>query len=732
MAKDDVFIGHIKDGFSKFSIEVDSHTPLDKDLHRLVLTDKVNSVSYIALARRKDAGKPENFWSDVLDNILSPQLSAAAEEGGVPPAALVVPSVEGETVIALAERKGAKPTAYQLFDGFVVVGFRRFDSEKLIHPSSPKSDDKEKDGENTPTEVIKAPEAFPEAAPASSETTSAEIPETVLLEQAPPDEKKPLSLKKLAAAALLGVSIASIPFAINKFSGGDGNESPVHNLTENEIFVRDHVLNDAVAGREADTPLLKVLAQNAPLSADNLRFLIDKGYAYDVAQNPALSKELLKDLAASKDPDMRLGVSANANLPKDIAADLSKDKEPAVRRAVAKNPNLPEGNLFGLTKDTDELTRFAVLDSPNLTPAVLDTLEPIYTDASCDNRAKIYASPCVNLAQLEYHKKNPDPCIRRGIARNPNAPEAVLTELAGDNDPQVKRGALSNPSLKNFNFQKYFPVGWLSDNNPENNTARRALLENPNIPAGLLKSAALNKPAELGTVVAGNPNTPKPVLDALFNYATGRGGVDGFLNEAAALTEDKRILSDSEGRPADLAPVLKPRLQKAFRENIYDPEGILMFTRNAGYNPVGGDNLTLEDFERGGEFFDEINEKGLTLEEPSGDFEEFFGETADAFEKGILETADRIVNSAMNAVAPLIERKFAAAGSSGGSMGPNEASGGISSGVSSLGVSSAGVSAGSGENPNLSVPARFPNRSVFSEELYQNACRDLENLSETR
>jgi hypothetical protein len=282
--------------------------------------------------------------------------------------------------------------------------------------------------------------------------------------------------------------------------------------------------------------------------------------------------------------------------------------------------------------------------------------------------------------------------------------------------------------LKNFNFQKYFPVGWLSDDNPENNTARRALLENPNIPAGLLKSAALNKPAELGTVVAGNPSTPKPVLDALFNYATGRGGVDGFLNEAAALTEDKKILSDSEGRaPTDLASVLKPRLQKAFRENIYDPEGILMLTRNADHNPIGGKDLTLEDFERGGEFFDEINDKGLTLEEPSGNFEEFFGETADAFEKSILETADRIVNSAVNAVAPLIERKFAAAGNLESSAGPNEGSGGISSGVSSV-----GVSAGSGGNPNLSVPARFPNRSVFSEELYQNACRDLENLLEAR
>jgi hypothetical protein len=503
----------------------------------------------------------------------------------------------------------------------------------------------------------------------------------------------------------------------------------VRNLTENEIFVRDHILIDAVTGREADGDLLKVLAQNAPLSADNLRFLIDKGYGYDVAQNPALSQDLLKGLAVSKDPTMRLSVSANRNLPKDTATALAKDAEPDVRRAVAKNPNLSEENLFGLSKDRDELTRSAVLDNPNLTPAVLDTLEPIYTDASCDNRAKIYASPCVNLAQLEYHKKNPDPCIRRGIARNPNTPEAVLTELTADNDPQVKRGALSNPSLKNFNFQRYFPVGWLSDDNPENSAARRALLENPNIPAGLLKSAALNKPGELGTVVAGNPNTPKPVLNALFNYAAGRGGVDGFLNEAAALTEDKRILSDLAGRePADLASVLKPRLQKSFRENIYDPEEILMFTRNAEQNSNtaqnAAGNLTLEDFERGGEFFDEVSDKELTLDEPSGDFEEFFGETGDDFEKGILETADRIVNSAMNAIAPMIDRKSAAlpAGNSGG---PDESSGGASaSGISG--------SAGSGGNPNLSIPARFPNRSLFSEELYQNTCSDLENLLETR
>jgi hypothetical protein len=716
MAKDDIFIGHIKEGFSRFSIDVETDTPLDKDLHKLVLTDNINSVSYIALARRKDAGKPEKFWSDVLDNILAPQLASAAEEGGVPPAALVVPSMEGETVVALANQKGANPTVYQLFDGFVVVGFRRFDSEKLIHPSPRKSEDDHSLKEDLSPQNTITRGFAKEESPSVSALDS--LPEAVLLEQNPaPVKKIPLSLKKLAAAALLGVSIASIPFAINKFSGGGGGEEAAeHTLTEREEFVQREILNSALEGREENEPLLKVLAQNAPLDVGDLRYLIDKGYVYDVAQNPVVSEGVLEKLAASPDPKLRAGAAAGKNISETAALTLAADKEPEVRRAVAKNGKLPPSKLLELSKDKDELTRFAVLDNPNLTPEALDALEPVYADASCDNKAKIYAGPCVSTAQLVYHKNNPDLCVRRGIAQNPSTPEEVLLELAEDTDPQTKRGALSNPALKNVNFQKYFPVGWHSDENLENKVIRRALLENPNIPAGLLKSAALDKPEEFGTAVAKNPNTPKPILEALFNYAAGRGGVNGFLDEAAALAGDEMFLKKLSGK-GDRAPYIKSRVQKAFRENIYNPEELVRFTRDESGGGVSAEDLSLEDFERGGEFFgDEAIDDDLTLEEGDEDFGEFFGET-DLFETDLLETADKIVNDVINALSPIIAEKLGSlpSGNGNGSGTGAAAGGGVSSGGTTDGASFGG--------------SAYPNRSIFSPELYQNTCMEVEKLA---
>ncbi|MDR2401637.1 MAG: hypothetical protein LBD73_08315 [Deferribacteraceae bacterium] len=726
MAKDDIFIKHIRDGFAKFNIDVEGDTLLDKDLHRIALTDNVNSVTYIALARRKDANKPEKFWSDVLDNILSPHLAAAAEDGGAPPAALVVPSAEGETIIEIAGRKGAQPTVYQLFDGYVVVGFRRFDSEKLINPASRR-------GENPSDRIsdispkVNSPAGIRADPPELSFNPSGidSVPEAILIEQKPPAAKRSIPLKKLAAAVLLGVSIASIPFAVNRFPGGDiSKDEERRAFTEKEEFVRDNILNAALEGREENEALLKILAQNAPLSGDDFRYLIEKGYAGDVAQNPALSDKLLGELATAKEPLLRTGVSANKNISGSALSLLAADNAPNVRRNAAKNPKLSAEEMLKLARNGDPLTRFAVLDNPNLTPEALDIIEPVYSDASCDNRAKIYASPCVNAAQLAYHKKNPDACIRRGVAQNPNTPEDVLRELADDSDPQAKRAALSNPSLKNYDFQRYFPVGWLSDDNLENKIIRQALLENPNIPAGLLKSAALNKPEELGLAAAKNPNTPEPILKALFNYAAGRGGVNGFLNEAAALTEDSDFLKRA-AETDKRAPFIKSRLQRAFQKNIYDPNALVRFIRDETDQERGGGELVLGDFERGGEFFEEgggrVTDGDLRLEENSGDFSEFFDD-GDAFEKNLLETADRIVDDVIRAVSPLIENRLNSLSDM-----LSEPSKGVGNENNRFGGGGGGDALiGSPEGISPTGHGRAADRSIFSPELYQRTCQEVE------
>ncbi|MDR2105349.1 MAG: HEAT repeat domain-containing protein, partial [Deferribacteraceae bacterium] len=472
----------------------------------------------------------------------------------------------------------------------------------------------------------------------------------------------------------------------------------------------------------ADEPLLKALAQNAPLENDAFRWLIQNGYAQDAAQNPAVSSELLDKLALHQDSKLRSGAAANKNTPKGRLSQLAEDKDPLVRRNAAKNPNTAADKLLSLAKDRDELTRSAILDNPNLTQLALDAVEPVYEAASCDNRAKIYAGPCVGSAQLIYHKKNPDPCVRRGIAQNPNTPEDVLVELALDADPQTKRAALSNPALKNYDFQNFFPVGWLSDENVENKVVRKALLENPNIPPGLLKSAALNKPSEFGVSVAKNPNTPKPILNALFNYAAERGGVAGFLDEAAAIADDRGFLSKTFNNN-NLKAQIKSRIQDAFQRNIYDPLSLVRLMRDDAHkaaSPIAdvNEDLTLEDFEKGGEFFeDKLADSELTLEENLADFGEFFDDK-NPFEVGMLETADRIVAAVVDAVTPIVEERLAA---------PQNNTAPI---VAVNGVNSAdAVNSG---NAAAAIPVQTPqpsaDRTLFSPKLYQQTCKEVEDL----
>jgi hypothetical protein len=265
------------------------------------------------------------------------------------------------------------------------------------------------------------------------------------------------------------------------------------------------------------------------------------------------------------------------------------------------------------------------------------------------------------------------------VAKNPNTPQAVLKQLIEDREPSVKYAALSNEALKDIDFMPYFPLGWLNDGDVQRNNERKALIANPNIPTGLLKSAVLNKPREFGYSVVANKNTPPYLLNALYNYAKGRGGMDKFMQDVAKMPQNKVLTEaignvgqkNEQGRVNDWRNVLKSEIRKSFEKNIFNPKEIADILKETAPNEKGVLNLlTLADFGEGGEFFEDGDESEISEDDTySG---EFFDESSISNEilttspksdgvygsslaNTIAQTADRIINAAMTEAVPIVE-----------------------------------------------------------------------------
>lgn len=720
MVKKNQFIVHLAEGLSRFGIGIDSEAPAGHDLHKLMLNDTINDVKYVALARRKEASKPSKFWGEVLEDTLKPLLIKTIEGGALTPSALIVPSIDADAVLSEAAKMGAKPTVYQLFDGYVIVGFNRRDSAAIAGQ-----------GDN----IQNTTEAVAEDTPQPSKPSQYES-----------SHKPSISPRKIAAAALLGVALASIPFALNKLVDPFSS-----NLTPEEEFSVNTVIAPSVEGTLGDYDVLADLAQKAPLSNQRFNELINDGYIQDVAHNPNLPEEVINYLAKSPDKKIKAAVAGNPATNSDILNTLARDNDPRVRAAAAANPSIPLNTLELLTADPNRHVRSSILDNPNITNELLNIVEPAHQNASCDNRRKIYAGPCIDTSALIYHKDNPDPCIRRGVAANPATSGDILKKMTKDADPDVRRYALANASLPELSLGYYFHDGWLADNDYERTEARKALMRNPNFPPALMERAVLLKPEVYSKSAVNNPSATPKTISALYQYSNKRGGVDGFFNELNALPSNNNFvrklsnLKKNSTSPDNWLIPLKNTVMGSFKKNIYDPVNLAELVHSSGDDKaykdgsrIGAylepDTLSLDDIGDGGEFFADAPGDVRLNDNVDEDFDAFFGPSKTTRQKEILQTADKIVEDVMKEFAPIMEAAIASVDNTTADSVNNTA---MTPAVPHTDAATASSDSGSHRQPltdavsgrtNNTTPTTQKKRMLLSEELYNNSCGQINNL----
>lgn len=153
--------------------------------------------------------------------------------------------------------------------------------------------------------------------------------------------------------------------------------------------------------------------------------------------------ELLKRLAESQDPQVRVRAAMNPRTPSHSVLALSFDQDPVVRRVAARRRELPSGRIEELARDPKAEVRAAVAQRSEVDPVVLESLSR--DGALVVLRAVAYnkKTPAGALEQLAYRS---DVTIQRHLSWNRSTPAAALRHLAAVGDRSVVAAISRNKS----------------------------------------------------------------------------------------------------------------------------------------------------------------------------------------------------------------------------------------------------------------------------------------------
>ncbi|GHU84711.1 hypothetical protein AGMMS49941_03060 [Deferribacterales bacterium] len=417
---------------------------------------------------------------------------------------------------------------------------------------------------------------------------------------------------------------------------------PSGNKDDKKIALSD--IATAITGKPQALELRAQLARSAPLSTIQLERLAYGGYASDVAANPNITAALLEELFNSSESDVRAAAASNPNLTLPQLRRAVADSYSQVRAAVADNPNLTDDMMTLFANDADYAVRSAFLGNPNITQALINIIEPSISEASCDNRERIYAGHTIGIDALEYNANNPDPCVRRGVARNKNTPRRLVATLIADEDATVRINALKNPR---FVPDELFVKGWQRESEQTRLTQLNAALANPSISLKIL-SIATRYPDRYGIGVASNPNVKMGLLTLLYDYSKPKGGLDGFFNKLEDLAADPafiaRLTALGTVGNGDWRHVLRDIINQSFIDDIYNP---VLLSHTISGNDDDAVLFSPGEYNAGADTFAE-----LTSNPTAGQNKDNSGRL---LLRQMVETADTIVSAVMGEMTPAME-----------------------------------------------------------------------------
>jgi hypothetical protein len=102
--------------------------------YSLRLYDRVNDIDYVGFATEHEEGEDidiAEFWIDLFDNKMPNALINHKNKENSIPAIIILPSQDVDSVYIEANKRGAYPARYQLFEKFTVLAFNTVDSAAI-------------------------------------------------------------------------------------------------------------------------------------------------------------------------------------------------------------------------------------------------------------------------------------------------------------------------------------------------------------------------------------------------------------------------------------------------------------------------------------------------------------------------------------------------------------------------------------------------------------------------
>ncbi len=749
------FVEEVTNGLSKFGINSEkSSVGSSKDTTIFHMHNTVNDSEYIAIGKRKKGGNgAEKSWKEIIDNDLISTATSYLENGQAPAGALIVPSVDASTVIALLEERGAEPTVYQLFDGYVVVGLTKQDirlvskpqEANIDEPTEPAKVEQKPTQPNTEQPPIDTPTSEPKslADELSAVANNEPVTKEVILEKA---KSTPMG-KKIIAAAMLGVALGAVPFVAEYLQDGVDTHVPITNAPTNPT-ASQQFFSDVTEGTADDMELLKILANNPEATEDFLRSIADSPVATEVLKNPNTPKDIIEKAYNSNDLEKLKAIAQNPNTSLGELEKLSKNVNSDVRASVAKNPSIPKDMMDKLANDVPKV-RNALLDNQKLTPDIHDIIAKQGSD-DCEFLEKLMANPCVSPDVLNYNGRNTNSCTRLGVASNPNTSPEALEKLATDENEDVRHAALKNPNIPEHILKNILTGDLKPTTDAERLKDIKASLQNSAIHPDVMKKALATSPMFYADDIASNPSIDKPLMEHMQSLAKGKKGLQSFIDDSIAIKDSPNMQADIKNSAdrsfnGDVEKALRSKLNKDFANDVFDPyklaslsEGtfdkdkkLSNFKAPEKFGAEGPENIaySMADMaDTATTFSNATNTSALGAG----------GNSGGSINQSPLHVADSIVNNVMGNVMPSLS-----GGSAGGTSGANGdgsgeglgefsdgASGDSSIGGESLGGKGSDVATAAMHNGfNFSPVPQNLNDKEVSDWIFKNSCDNIDTLT---
>ena len=179
-------------------------------------------------------------------------------------------------------------------------------------------------------------------------------------------------------------------------------------------------------------------------------------YAVALALSHTAHETILRELYKVSAPQVAFALAANPSVPRDLLLNLAASKDAEIQRAAASNPNFPRSAKSVRERDTR-----TPADPPSnvftalirymqrlfgATPELVSNGAPqevtsVQSSDLWEARAEEAANPQTSASRLRQLAEDDEATVRRAVLDNPNCPVEVLILLEGDTSKRLSYDA---------------------------------------------------------------------------------------------------------------------------------------------------------------------------------------------------------------------------------------------------------------------------------------------------